>query len=306
MGLCKAVARIKNLVQVGKRERLSFNHDLLLDCHAHIFALPGSISGDDEGTSMKVATYNVNSIRPRLPLLLDWLSQHQPDVMCLQETKVQDANFPEDAIRKAGYHSTFRGMKAYNGVATLTRVEPEKVIYGLHDGADNDDYRILQTVVNGIPIINSYVPQGYLITSEKYAYKLTWFKRLLEYFDQSLSIKKPALWMGDLNVAPEPIDVYHPERRIDDVDFHIDARLAYKEAVAWGFVDVFRKLHPEVVQYTYWDYYRNAFQRNFGWRIDHILATAPLAKRCRRVEVDIEARRVKGSSDHTILWAEFD
>ena len=121
--------------------------------------------------------------------------------MCLQETKVQGRDFPEEAIGKARYHSTFRGMKAYNGVATLTRLEPEKVIYGLEEGTDSDDFRIIQTVVDGIPIVNTYVPQGYLITSEKYAHKLTWFKRLRAYFDESLSKKKPAIWIGDLNVG---------------------------------------------------------------------------------------------------------
>jgi exodeoxyribonuclease-3 len=225
--------------------------------------------------------------------------------MCLQETKVQDKDFPVDAFKEIGYHSAYRGMKSYNGVATLTRKEPEDVIYGLHTGPDNDDYRIIQVIIDGVPIINTYVPHGYLITSEKYAQKLAWFMRLKEYFNQRLDPQKPALWMGDVNVAPEPIDVYHPERRVDDVDFHIDARNAYKEAVSWGFIDLFRKLHPHVVQYTYWDYYRNALQRNFGWRIDHILATAPLANKCKRIEVDLDARRVKGSSDHTIVWAEF-
>jgi exodeoxyribonuclease-3 len=255
---------------------------------------------------MKVATFNVNSVRPRLPLLLEWLGKNSPDVMCLQETKVQDKDFPVEAFAELGYHSTFRGMKSYNGVATLTKKEPEKVIYGLHSGPDNDDYRIIQVVVDGIPIINTYVPQGYLITSEKYAQKLVWFRRLKNYFDEHLDPQKAALWMGDVNVAPEPIDVYHPDRRTEDVDFHIDARNEYKETVSWGFVDVFRKLHPDVVQYTYWDYYRMAFQRNFGWRIDHILATAPLAKKCKHVEVDMDVRRVKGSSDHTIVWAEFN
>src|ERR1700733_7606155 len=115
----------------------------------------------------------------------------------------------------------------------------------------------------------------------------------------------PAIWVGDLNVAPEPIDVYHPDRRVNDPDFHIDARNAYKATVAWGFIDVYRKLHPDVVQYTYWDYYRNPVERNFGWRIDHILATKPLAKKCTRAEVDMPPRKVKGSSDHTIVWAEF-
>jgi exodeoxyribonuclease III len=255
---------------------------------------------------MKLATYNVNSIRPRFPLLLDWIAANKPDVLCLQETKVQDQDFPMEAIRKAGYHASYRGMKSYNGVATLTRETPEKVVYGLHEGKDNEDFRILQTVVDGIPIINTYVPQGYAIDSDKYAFKLDWFRRLRTYFEKELDPEKPAIWMGDLNVAPESIDVYHPDRRVNDPDFHIDARNAYKETVAWGFIDVYRKLHPDVVQYTYWDYYRNAVERNFGWRIDHILATKPLAKKCIRAEVDMAARKLKGSSDHTIVWAEFD
>lgn len=254
---------------------------------------------------MKVATYNVNSLRQRLPIVLDWLSEHRPDVMCLQETKVQDQDFPAAAIRGVGYYPSYRGMKSYNGVATLTRAVPDKVIYGLQEGPESEDFRIIQTVVGGIPIINSYVPQGYKIMSEKYAFKLAWFRRLRAYFDAALDPSTPAMWVGDLNVAPEPIDVYHPAKRVNDVDFHIDARTAYKEVVAWGFVDVFRKLHPDTVQYTYWDYFRNAFQQNFGWRIDHILATAPLAERCHTAAVDMAARKITGASDHTIVWAEF-
>jgi exodeoxyribonuclease III len=160
--------------------------------------------------------------------------------------------------------------------------------------------------VNGIPIINSYVPQGYAIGSEKYALKLAWFQRLRTYFESHLDPAKPALWVGDLNVAPEPIDVYHPDRRENDPDFHIDARLAYKDAVGWGFIDVFRQLHPDRVQYTYWDYFRNAFARNFGWRIDHILATGPLAQQCTSAEIDLDPRKAAGASDHTVMWAQFD
>ena len=119
---------------------------------------------------MKIATYNVNAIRQRLPIVLDWITEHKPDVMCLQETKVQDHDFPSEALRKAGYHSTFRGMKAYNGVATLTRSLPDRVVYGLHEGVDNEDFRIIQTLIEGISIVNCYVPQGYSITSEKYAF----------------------------------------------------------------------------------------------------------------------------------------
>jgi exodeoxyribonuclease III len=255
---------------------------------------------------MKVATYNVNSIRQRLPIVLDWIGEHKPDVLCLQETKVQDADFPAEAIRRAGYHVAYRGMKAYNGVATITRTPPEKIVYGLHEGSDNEDFRIIQTVFEGIPIINCYVPQGYSIDSEKYSFKLAWFRRLRTYFESALNPNEPAIWLGDLNVAPEPIDVYHPEKRGNDPDFHIDAREAYKNVVAWGLVDVFRKLHPEVVQYTYWDFYRNALQRNFGWRIDHILATPPLAERCHAAAVDMAPRKIAGASDHTVVWAEFN
>src|SRR5690242_16707603 len=192
---------------------------------------------------MKIATFNVNSIRRRLPIVLDWLSVHQPDVMCLQETKVQDQEFPAHAILEAGYHSVFRGMKGYNGVATLSRHKPERVLHGLHEGPDNEDARVVLTVVDGIPIVNTYVPQGSTITSEKYVFKLEWFARIRRYFATQLDPNAPAIWLGDLNIAPEPIDVYHPDRRVNDVDFHIDARNAYRQAAGWGFVDVFRKLH---------------------------------------------------------------
>jgi exodeoxyribonuclease III len=188
---------------------------------------------------MKVATYNVNSIRQRLPIVLDWIGEHKPDVMCLQETKVQDADFPAEAIRRAGYHVAYRGMKAYNGVATIPRTPPEKIVYGLHQGSDNEDFRIIQTVFEGIPIINCYVPQGYSIDSEKYSFKLAWFRRLRTYFESALNPNEPAIWLGDLNVAPEPIDVYHPEKRGNDPDFHIDAREAYKNVVAGGWLMFF-------------------------------------------------------------------
>jgi len=254
---------------------------------------------------MKIATWNINSIRRRLPLVLDWMAQHQPDVLCLQETKVQDSDFPVEAFRQAGYHARFRGMKGYNGVATLSRSEPESVLHGLHEGPDNEDVRILLTVIDGIPIVNSYVPQGYKIGTDKYVFKLEWFLRIQRYFRERLDPVRPAIWTGDMNVAPEPIDVYHPDRRVNDVDFHIDARNAYKAAMGWGFIDTFRKLHPDRVQYTYWDYFRNALAHNWGWRIDHILATAPLAAACHAAEVDMAPRALAGASDHTVVWAEF-
>jgi exodeoxyribonuclease-3 len=255
---------------------------------------------------MKIATWNVNSIRKRLDAVLKWLAQHRPDVLCMQETKVQDCDFPVDAFRDAGYHAAFRGMKGYNGVATLSLKEPERVRYGLHEGPDSEDFRILQTVVDGLPIVNTYVPQGHRIETEKYVFKLEWFHRIRRYFNEQFDPSAPLVWVGDLNVAPEPIDVYRPDLRVNDPDFHIDARNAYKETLAWGFVDVFRKLHPDRVQYTYWDYFRRAFENNCGWRIDHILATAPLAAVCKAAEVDLEPRKAPDPSDHTVLWAEFD
>jgi exodeoxyribonuclease-3 len=255
---------------------------------------------------MKIATWNINSIRRRLPQVTDWLAANQPDVLCLQETKVQDGEFPADTFRQAGYHASFRGMKGYNGVATLTRRAPESVLHGLCEGPDSEDVRILQTVVDGLPIINTYVPQGFKVGTDKYVFKLEWFHRLRKYFSERLEAGKPAIWLGDLNVAPEPIDVYHADRRVNDPDFHIDAREAYRHAVSWGFVDVFRQMYPDRVQYTYWDYFRNAFDHNWGWRIDHIMATASMAALCRACDVDIEARKVAGASDHTVVWAEFD
>lgn len=255
---------------------------------------------------MKIATYNVNSIRKRLPIVLEWLRVHQPDVLCLQETKIQDQDFPILAFEAAGYHAMFRGMKSFNGVATLTKQKPERVMHGFEAGSDAEDVRVLQVVVDGIAIVNTYVPQGQKVGSEKYAYKLDWFRRLGEYFHDYVDAGQPLVWLGDLNVAPEPIDVYHPDRRVNDPDFHIDARNAYKKLRDGRFTDTFRKLHPDTVAYTYWDYFRNAFENNWGWRIDHILVTPELAATCARAEVDLEPRRAPDPSDHTVFWAEFD
>ncbi|MBI2817955.1 MAG: exodeoxyribonuclease III [Acidobacteria bacterium] len=254
---------------------------------------------------MFINNYNVNSIRKRLHIVLEWLSRHRPDILCLQETKVQDQEFPVGAFKDAGYYVYFRGMKGYNGVATISLRQADTVVYGFEEGPDIEDARLLQTVINGSTILNTYIPQGYRINSDKYQFKLKWFARFRRYLEKNLNPAKPVVWLGDLNVAPEPIDVYHPDRRVNDVDFHIDARNAYKNVVSWGFVDVFRKLHPDRVQYTYWDYFRNAFENNWGWRIDHILATYPLANCCAAADVDLEPRKAPSASDHTVAWAEF-
>jgi len=255
---------------------------------------------------MKVATYNVNSLRKRLPVVLTWLEEQQPDVLCLQETKVQDTEFPALALASTGYHTIFRGMKSYNGVAMLSRTIPEAVCFGLDDGQDPDEARLVRAVIEGITIINTYIPNGFKLDSPKYAYKLEWYKRLRAYFNKHLSPDQPVVWCGDMNVAPEPVDVHSPDKHLKHVCFHEAVRNAYKETVAWGFVDVFRKLYPDRQQFTFWDYLRpDSLDANKGWRIDHILATAPLAAQCTKVEVDIEPRRAVSSSDHTFLWAEF-
>jgi exodeoxyribonuclease-3 len=255
---------------------------------------------------MKVATFNVNSLRKRLPAVLEWVQRHEPDILCLQETKVQDSEFPLMALASSGYDITFRGMKSYNGVAVLSRIKPDVVFYGFDDGGDADEARLLRVVLGGITIVNTYIPQGFEIVSPKYQYKLKWYERLRNYFEKHLSPKEPAIWCGDMNVAPRPIDVHSPEKHLKHVCYHEDARKAYERTVAWGFEDVFCKLYPDRQQFTFWDYRQpSSLDSNKGWRIDHILATPPIASKCRTVEVDVEPRRASEPSDHTFLWAEF-
>jgi exodeoxyribonuclease III len=254
---------------------------------------------------MKIATFNCNSVRKRLPIILDWLAENRPDALALQETKVQDHEFPLQPFIDAGYHVSFRGMKSYNGVATLTTEKPSEVIHGFAPGPDSEDFRLLQTLVGGIRIVNTYVPQGSDIESEKYQYKLKWFARLRKYFDACLEAKGPVIWLGDLNVAPEPIDLANPDANVNDPCFHVDARREYKKTVEGRFVDCFRKLYPDRIQYTFWDFFRGAYQRNRGWRIDHILATPELAGRCEDVVVDVKPREAPTPSDHTVVWAKF-
>lgn len=255
----------------------------------------------------KVATFNANSVRSRLPLLAAWLRQERPDVLCLQETKVQDPDFPEGFFREQGYHVVFRGQKAYAGVAIASLAPPQDVRFGLDDGGPPDEARLVQATVRGIPIVNSYVPQGQSPDSPQFAYKLEWLARLQAYFERHFSPREPLLLCGDLNVAPEEIDVHDPKGLRDHVDFHPEARAALERIRAWGFVDVFRRHHPgEPGQYTFWDYrVRGALERNVGWRVDHIWATPPLAEKSVRAWIDREARRMEKPSDHTFLVAEF-
>jgi len=260
------------------------------------------------GHVLTVATFNANSVRSRLPLLADWLAQEKPDVLCLQETKVQDHEFPTGFFQERGYDVAFRGQKAHAGVALVSRTEPTDVRHGLDDGGPTDAPRLIQATVAGIPIVNTYVPQGQSVDSPLFAYKLEWLARVRNYFARHFSPEEPLLWCGDLNVAPEEIDVHDPNRLKGHVDFHPEARAALERIRDWGFVDVFRKHHPgEPGQYTFWDYrVAGALERNVGWRVDHIWATRPLAERSIRCWIDRDARRAEKPSDHTFLVAEFD
>jgi exodeoxyribonuclease-3 len=255
---------------------------------------------------MKVASFNVNSLRARLPIVLQWLRQNQPDVLCVQETKVQDEDFPSGDLDKSGYRYVFKGQKSYNGVATLSKSKITNVQYGFDD-EPQDQARLITAEINGIVIVNTYVPQGYMPDPDKFEYKLNWFKRLHHYFKKKFKPADPVLWVGDLNVAPQAIDVYDPETLLGHVCFHPEVHKALDKVVKWGFTDVFRMHCSEPGQYTFWDYrLRNSFKRNLGWRLDHILATQPLAKKCTACYIDKEPRTAEKPSDHTPIVAEFD
>jgi len=254
---------------------------------------------------MKVTSFNVNSLRTRLAIVLEWLAEYQPDILCVQETKVQDVDFPSDAFDEAGYKYVFKGQKSYNGVATFSKGQISKVAFGFAD-EPKDEARLIKTEINGIVIVNSYVPQGYSPESEKFEYKLNWFKRLGKYFKKNFEPTDPVLWVGDFNVAPEPIDVYDPAALSGHVCFHPEAQKALNEVMSWGFIDVFRKHCSEPGQYTFWDYRLNSFKRNLGWRLDHIMATQPLAKKSTGCYIDKNPRLAEKPSDHTPIVAEFD
>jgi len=255
---------------------------------------------------MRIATFNANSIRSRLDLILKWMDAQKADVLCIQETKVQDSEFPEEIIQASGYHVVYKGMKAYNGVALISRTAPDEVSFGL-DTEPRDEPRLLFARIGKLNIVNTYVPQGREVEHEMFRYKLDWFKRLRQYFDKRFKKEDLLLWTGDLNVAAEPIDVHNPETRKNHVCYHADARKAFTECRAWGFVDVFRKHHPEPGQYTFFDYRTiNAAKRGLGWRIDYLLASPALADQCRNAFIDIEPRLKTKPSDHTFLVGDFD
>ncbi|MDD2554480.1 MAG: exodeoxyribonuclease III [Desulfotomaculaceae bacterium] len=254
----------------------------------------------------KVASFNTNSIRARLPLVLDWLDREKVDVLCLQETKVEDKDFPLADFTKKGYNAVFNGRKSYNGVAIISPHVLEKVHTGIGDWAEADEARLIEATVKGIPVVNTYVPQGSDPNSDKFVYKLKWIRSLREYFDNRFKPDDCLIWMGDFNVAPEPIDVHNPKKLYGRIGFHPEEHKALQYVKEWGFVDVFRLHVKEGGHYTFWDYRRpNLFERNLGWRVDHIWATGPMAARSRRAWIDTKPRGEIKPSDHTFIGAEF-
>lgn len=255
---------------------------------------------------MKVASFNANSLRVRLEIILNWLKEHQPDILAIQETKVQDADFPVEAFEDTPYQCIYKGQKSYNGVAIFCKGKPSDIEFGFED-EPKDQPRLIKAKINGINIVNTYIPQGYMVESEKFDYKLNWFKRLRNYFESKFNPNDAVLWVGDFNVAPEPVDVYNPEGLLGHVCFHPDVRSALKKTIEWGFIDIFRKHCREPNQYTFWDYRTpNTFKRNIGWRLDHIMGTKPLAAVSTDCYIDKEPRALKRPSDHTLVVTEFD
>ena len=259
-------------------------------------------------TVLKIATFNVNSIRSRLHIVIPWLKEHRPDVLCMQETKVDNSQFPAMEFEAVGYHITYFGFKRYNGVATASLEKPEEVVNGFQDGGPEDKDRLLTTRFPFGTVINVYVPQGRERDHEYFEYKLQWFKRLKAFLTEAFSPEAPLLLCGDMNVAPEKIDVYDPDGLLGHVCFTPEVWEAFASLKAWGLVDIFRKHHPdEPKQFTFYDYrLRGGIKRGLGWRIDHILATPPLAEKSLRCDIDMEPRLLEKPSDHTILKAEFN
>jgi len=252
-----------------------------------------------------IATWNVNSIRSRMHLLLPWLETVGPDVVCLQETKAQDHDFPIEAIESAGYQAAYRGQKAYNGVAILSKATPiENVRCGFDDGGPADEARLIVGEVNGFSIVNTYVPQGRDPDHEMYAYKLQWFDRVRALLEARFSATDPLIWTGDLNVAPEPIDVWDPKRLMGHVCFNPQVTEALGNVRSWGLTDLFRKHAPEPGRYTHYDYRtKDGVAEGKGWRVDHILATQPIADRSTGAWIDLAPRQAEKPSDHTPLLA---
>ncbi|MEJ7626858.1 MAG: exodeoxyribonuclease III [Ferruginibacter sp.] len=254
---------------------------------------------------MKLATYNVNGVNGRLPVLLRWLEEEEPDVVCLQELKAPQEKFPEKAILDAGYKAIWHGQKSWNGVAILSRGnEITEVRRDLPGNIEDMHSRYIEAIVNDMLICCLYLPNGNPAPGPKFDYKLEWFDRLTKHAAKLFKSKVPVVIAGDFNVMPTELDVYKPERWVDDALFRPEVRMAFKKIMKQGWSDALRKLHPDETIYTFWDYFRNAYGRNAGLRIDHFLLNPELDKRLVAAGVDRHVRGWEKTSDHAPVWIE--
>lgn len=252
---------------------------------------------------MKIATYNVNGINGRLPVLLRWLGERQPDVVCLQELKAPQEKFPLSAIEDAGYHAIWHGQKSWNGVAILSRAgAPVETRRGLPGDPDDLHSRYIEAAVNGVLVAGLYLPNGNPRPGPKFEYKLAWFERLIAHAAELMESGMPVVIAGDFNVMPTERDVYKPERWLDDALFAPEVRAAFFRLLDQGWLDALRSRHPDETIYTFWDYFRNAYARNAGLRIDHLLLSPALAPRLLDAQVDMHVRGWEKSSDHAPVW----
>lgn len=257
---------------------------------------------------LKIATWNVNSIKARKERFAAWLQRHEPDVLCLQELKVEADAFPHELATAAGYRSLLNAQRTYNGVAILAKRELVDPQHGFGEGSAVDDpqARHVEATVAGIRVISLYVPNGGDGAGEKWTYKLAWLERLLAYLARTHDPRKPLVLCGDLNIAPDDKDVARPDEWRNTVLCLPEVRRAFERLIEWGLVDVVRKHHPDGGVYSYWDYRMLGFQKGNGIRIDHVLATAPLANVCVSAAVDRDERKGKLPSDHAPVYAQFD
>jgi exodeoxyribonuclease-3 len=254
---------------------------------------------------MKIATYNVNGINGRLPVLLRWLEEEQPDIVCLQELKAPNEKFPESTIRDLGYDAVWHGQKSWNGVAILSRVgEIHETRRGLPDDPDPSQSRYIEAAVNGVLVACLYLPNGNPAPGPKFDYKLAWFDKLIEHAATLCSSGAPVVLAGDFNVMPTEQDVYKPERWVDDALFAPEVRAAFFRLLEQGWTDALRTIHPGQTVYTFFDYFRNAYARNAGLRIDHLLLSPALKGRLQDAQVDLGARGWEKTSDHAPVWIE--
>ncbi len=254
---------------------------------------------------LTLLTWNVNSVRQRLDHVLTYLSEHEPDVVCLQETKVEDKLFPRVPFVELGYHVEFYGGKTHAGVATLTKVPPTEVVKGFREGPEEERRRVLYTRVGGVAIYNLYVPNGTALESDAFAYKLAWLRRLRAQLDAHHRADEPVVLCGDFNIAPDERDVYSVEAMTGHLHFTPEERAALRELLGFGLHDCYRRLHPEPGGFTWYDYRGASWRKREGLRIDHVYVTAPLLERCREVQADEDPRSWDQPSDHLPLTARF-